>query len=232
MVTFGAAATRMALKESISTPIIFSASFSPLTQKLTKLPALTNADIQQSTGISATVPLATLLQTYSEVSPGAKVSALFISGDPERNYYVEVLNRAAEIYGFTIVPLSLDPRSFERSLKNIPADSDAIFLPVGIFNEAQLKRTFKLAKQKGVPVLGCGFDYADRSALINIAVDAEEEGRVAAENLVSILGGKSPSTLRTVSPREVDLVVNLQTAQQLGVKIPFEALASASRIIR
>lgn len=56
--------------------------------------------------------------------------------------------------------------------------------------------------------------------------------RRAATFVDKILKGRKPADLPVEQPMKFDFIVNLKTAKQIGVTIPPEVLARASKIIK
>ena len=64
------------------------------------------------------------------------------------------------------------------------------------------------------------------------AEDRSEMFRRAAEIVDKILKGTKPADIPVDRPKKFEIVINLKAAKQIGLTIPSEALARASRIIR
>ena len=62
--------------------------------------------------------------------------------------------------------------------------------------------------------------------------DRSEMFRRAAEIVDKILKGTKPADIPVERPKKFDFVINLKAAKQIGLTIPPEVLARASRIIR
>jgi putative ABC transport system substrate-binding protein len=66
---------------------------------------------------------------------------------------------------------------------------------------------------------------------MTLAVSTEERYREAARYIDRILRGATPADLAVEEPTRLDLVVNMRTAQALGMKIPQSVLVRADRVI-
>ncbi len=81
------------------------------------------------------------------------------------------------------------------------------------------------------PIVGFWPFSADDGALCAVAVDPYEHGKVAALMARQILSGKKTSDLPIVVNQNGYVILNLKTANKLGVDVPFEVIQSADRII-
>ena len=67
---------------------------------------------------------------------------------------------------------------------------------------------------------------------MSYAADEAESYRRVAYYVDRILKGAKPADLPVEQPTKFEFVINLKTAKQIGVTIPPEVLARASRLIK
>ncbi len=81
------------------------------------------------------------------------------------------------------------------------------------------------------PIIGFWPFSTDDGALCAVVVDPFEHGKVAALMAKRILSGKKASEIPLVTNKNGYVIINLKTADRLGIDIPFEVIQSADRII-
>ena len=74
--------------------------------------------------------------------------------------------------------------------------------------------------------------YVEAGGLVSYAPNDADSYRRAATYVDKILKGANPADLPVEQPMRFEVVINLKTAKQIGVTIPFDVLARANRIIR
>jgi putative ABC transport system substrate-binding protein len=101
----------------------------------------------------------------------------------------------------------------------------------GLFSN--LKKIGATSTQKRIPLYGCSTAHVmENGALFTYAPDMHQMGLRAAWYVAKILKGARPQDLPVENPRKFDMVINLKTAQLIGIKIPPEALQRADKVIR
>ena len=74
-------------------------------------------------------------------------------------------------------------------------------------------------------------EFARFGSLLSYGVDAVDAFRQAASFVHRILRGASPADLPIEQPTKLKLVVNLKTAEALGIEVPQSILLRADEVI-
>jgi putative ABC transport system substrate-binding protein len=75
-------------------------------------------------------------------------------------------------------------------------------------------------------------DFVEAGGLISYSDDDTESFRRAAYYIDRILKGTKPADLPIEQPMKFEFVINLKTAKQIGLTIPPEVLARATKVIK
>jgi ABC-type uncharacterized transport system substrate-binding protein len=96
-------------------------------------------------------------------------------------------------------------------------------------NQAQL--IIDAARVKKLPTMFDFLSHVTKGSLASYAVSFHEVGRLSAKHVQRILTGIKPQDLPVEGVDQIDLVINLKTAKQIGVTIPPSVLERADRVI-
>ena len=82
-----------------------------------------------------------------------------------------------------------------------------------------------LAAKYKLPAVYCRRYYVDKGGLVSYGYDIVQQFRGAAGYVDRILKGEKPGDLPVQAPTKYELVINLKTAEALGLPIPPSVLA-------
>jgi len=108
----------------------------------------------------------------------------------------------------------------------------ALIVIVDALFNAQQQRISDLAIKHRLPAMFDNAQYVEAGGLISYGANLSDLFRRAAIYVDKILKGAKPGDLPVEQPSKFDLVINLNTAKQIGLTIPPNVLARADKVIR
>jgi len=93
-------------------------------------------------------------------------------------------------------------------------------------------RIIDFAFEKRLPTVYTRRQYMDAGGLMSYNADIKDLVRRTATYVDKILKGAKPADLPVEQPTKFELVINLKTAKQLGLKFPPQFLARVDRVIK
>jgi putative ABC transport system substrate-binding protein len=126
-----------------------------------------------------------------------------------------------------------DVGTFDRAFETIASSgAEALMVMDSSMFNAHRQGILEFARTHQLPTV-CGVRvYAEAGCLIAYAPDILEMFRRAAVFVDKILKGAKPGDLPVEQPAKFELVINLKTAQALGLTIPPSLLFQANEVIR
>jgi putative tryptophan/tyrosine transport system substrate-binding protein len=223
------------LQETCTLPIVFVTSVNPVANGFVAALQRPGGNL---TGFTNSIPSmgGKWLELLKELAPGvARVSIMFNPDALSRNlsfFFPQAETLASSI----AVELAAAP---VRS----PADIESVFAKIGR-DEAQglvvmpdnlmsihRARIIEQAARLRVPAIYPYRYYATEGGLMACGPDMFDLYRRTSVYVDRILRGSRPADLPVQAPVKVDLVVNLRTAEALGLSVPRIVMARASEVI-
>ena len=168
----------------------------------------------------------------------ARVAVLYDPASPNGIREVkELLPVAARALRLTIQPWEVRVRSadgFEKVFATLIKERpDGLYVVTGTaITAANRKQIVGLALKTRLPSVVTDKAYVELGGLISYGADPTDSYRRVAYYVDRILKGAKPADLPVEQPMKFEFVINLQTAKKIGLTIPPELLARASKIIR
>ena len=147
----------------------------------------------------------------------------------------EDLPVAARALGLTVQPWEVRAADdFEKVFAALNKQRpDGLYVPGGgqLMN-ANRKRIADLALKSRLPSMYGNTEFVDTGGLMSYGADQANSYRRVAYYVDRILKGTKPAELPVEQPTKFELVINLKTAKQIGLTIPPEVLARATKLIK
>jgi putative ABC transport system substrate-binding protein len=132
--------------------------------------------------------------------------------------------QVVEVHGSGDIERAFQVASTERA--------DALYIPRNFFTNTHRPKFVALAAEHRLPAMYGDPVFVHDGGLMAYRPSVPHSYRRAAYYVDRILKGAKPADLPIEQPREFDFVINLQTAQALGLTIPQHVLLQATEIIQ
>jgi putative ABC transport system substrate-binding protein len=174
------------------------------------------------------------LELLHELVPGAtRVSVFAYAKSPRTIRRIAAIEALAQPVGLRVAArLVSEVADFGAAFAASAADHDQAMLVQGspVENE-NAERIIALAAQHRLPVVYDTRTYAERGGLLFYGELWRDNFERAAALVDKILKGAKPADLPIEQPTRFELVVNLKTAEALGLTVPPSILARADEVI-
>ena len=234
IVTAGPASTRPAKEATATIPIVMAQDGDPVANGFVASLARPGGNI---TGLSTLAPELSgkRLELLKEIVPRLSRVAVFgTSTYPGNAQALREVEVAAGAFKVKLQYLDvLSPKDIEtafRAARKRRADG-ALTLQSAILN-SQRKQIADLATKNRLPVMYPLSDYMDAGGFMFYGPSVTDLFRRAAVYVDKILKGANPGDLPVERPTKFELIINLKTAKQIGLKIPPNVLARADKVIK
>jgi putative tryptophan/tyrosine transport system substrate-binding protein len=114
----------------------------------------------------------------------------------------------------------------------IKGRAEALFVADSAMFTIQRQQIAELAASSRLPTTGAGRAFAEAGALLTYGARLPDMYRRAASSVDKVLKGANPADLPVERPTTFDVVINLRTAQALGLTIPESVLVQATEVIQ
>jgi putative ABC transport system substrate-binding protein len=229
----GTGPTRAAKAATTSVPIVFTAAYDPVAFGLV---ASLNRPEANVTGVTFFAGMlgAKRLELLRDLLP--KATSLAMLANPDNP---NVDNEAADVLGAARA-LGMQPQVLTASTDSeIDATfarlsrqrTDALFVHADPFFQTRSNQIVALAAQHAIPTIYPNRAFTTAGGLMSYATSQTDAYRQAGVYAGRILKGAKPADLPVVQPTKFDLVINVKTAQVLGLEIPPTLLARADEVI-
>jgi putative tryptophan/tyrosine transport system substrate-binding protein len=176
------------------------------------------------------------LELLHKAVPAAETIALLLVGRADAPV-TQVENRsmqsAARILGLRLlvfnVPIDTEIAPIFATL--VEHQIGAIMVGGGVNVYAKRDQILSLAARFVLPTMFFGSDHARAGALLSYGADNIEAFRQLGAYTGRILKGEKPADLPIIQSAKFELVINLKTANALGLSIPPQVLAIADEVI-
>lgn len=230
IVTYGAPLTLVAIGEADETPIVFVDVYDPVETGIAKSMTIAGRNL---TGVSSKVPMITLIKIAAKIKPVRTMGVIYNSREVGSVVQLKEIKRLAAQQGFAVVEANVSTGTgLDMALNAMLPRVDYLYVSECVAGSRGFERIVRRANEQKIPVISQMPEAAVKGALVALEVSPVEQGQLAGEDVVRILGGKRAAQIPIATPRKIELIVNMRAAKSLALHVPFHVLSAATKIIK
>jgi putative tryptophan/tyrosine transport system substrate-binding protein len=174
------------------------------------------------------------LQLLTELIPGVgQVAVLYNPGDANKGIEFNQLEEAGRRLGVAIRGLEVvDPEGILQAFRKMETEhAQALIVLVDPFTIFHRRKIADLAIQQRLPAISGFKEFAQAGNLASYGSNRSALFQRASAYVDKILKGTKPGDLPVEQPTKFELVINLKTANALGLTVPPTMLTRADEVI-
>lgn len=210
-------------------PIVFAAVSDPTTAKL--LPTSENPNI---TGVSDMAPIKDQAQLIVDIiKPLKTVGIIFNPGEANSVHMVELMTQALATLNITAIQATAsNTKEVSAAMQLLVGKVTAVYFPNDNTIASALEAVLKIAKENKLPVFSSDPESVNRGCLACIAPDQYAVGQQVGQLIIKLLKGHPITRLPVEEAHKNVLILNLKTAQELGIVIKDDLIQKADYVIQ
>jgi putative tryptophan/tyrosine transport system substrate-binding protein len=229
----GTLAAQAAIGATRTIPIVFTDLPDPVRSGLVVSLALPGGNVTGGSGLAPQV-MGKRLELLREPVPTVS-RVMFLGGaGSQASGGPDEAEQAAQSLGMQLLVPSIRTVADLADAFRIAAveRAEAFLVSGGAFLAGEAGRIVEFATMARIPVLSPSRIYPEVGGLLSYGPNRLAQFRRAATYVDRILKGAKPGDLPVEQPTEFELVINLKTAQALGITVPRSVLDQATEVIQ
>lgn len=222
VMALGTVSVQALLKQTNTTPIVFVQVTDPVAAGFVSSLVRPGGNVTGLANFGASVS-GDRLRLLKEIAPGVERALLLYESDyPMTEPLLRAAEDAATSLGIELTKGGVrDVAELERAVATFGREGNAgLAIVQGPFTTAARQRLVALAAEHRLPAVYPLAAFVEVGGLVSHGVNVPRMWESAGEYIDRILRGTRPSEIPIEEPTEPEIILNLQTAQMLGLEIP------------
>jgi len=212
-------------------PVVFAAVNDPVSIKL--VPGMSQAG-KGITGISDMPPVADQVTLIQEILPNVKkIGVVYNPGESNSVALLTLFEAALAQNGMTLFrATAANMVDVAVAANSLVGKVDAIYIPNDNTVVSALDALLKITQANGIPVFCADPESVKQGCLGTVAHSQYGLGRQAGKMVVKVLKGVDIQMLPVERPTEIEMSLNQDTAEALGITLPEQVVKRAKYVIK
>lgn len=222
---FGTMAAQMTMEKIKDKPVIFNVVQRPVEAGIVRS---WESSGNNATGASNIVSMESAFRTLSLVMNIRTLAFIYYEKDPAPKFQKAEVESVRKKFGFKVIDVPVrDVEAIPAALKQIvSARVDAVMFPSDSFIKVNANKIMQVINQHRIPsVVIIPEMVKENGALISLGPDYQKLGELAGISALDVLKGKKPADIPIKRVQNLNISVNLKTADKLGINLPIQLLS-------
>lgn len=212
-------------------PVVFSAVTDPVAAKLVQSWEAPGANI---TGVSDMLPIEKHLDMLQRAMPDAKrIGTVYNPGEANAAALIELLEERLQARGLELVKGAATKTSeVLGAARSLVGKTDAIYLTTDNTVISAAEAVISVGERAKIPVFAADTATVERGAVAALGFNYYNHGRQTGAMVARVLEGAGTADMPVETMEELDLYVNPEAAERMGVTLPEDLIQEAVKVVK
>ncbi len=212
-------------------PVVFSAVTDPIAAKLVQSWEAPGANI---TGVSDMLPIEKHLDMLQRAMPDAKrIGTVYNPGEANAAALIELLEERLQARGMELVKGAATKTSeVLGAARSLVSKADAIYLTTDNTVISAAEAVISVGEHSKIPVFAADTATVERGAVAALGFNYYNHGRQTGAMVARVLEGAGTADMPVETMEELDLYVNPEAAERMGVTLPEDLIQEAVKVVK
>ena len=212
-------------------PVVFSAVTDPIAAKLVQSWEAPGANI---TGVSDMLPIEKHLDMLQRAMPDAKrIGTVYNPGEANAAALIELLEERLQARGMELVKGAATKTSeVLGAARSLVGKADAIYLTTDNTVISAAEAVISVGERSKIPVFAADTATVERGAVAALGFNYYNHGRQTGAMVARVLEGAGTADMPVETMEELDLYVNPEAAERMGITLPEDLIQEAVKVVK
>ena len=230
ILTLGTLATQIARDGINDTPIVFTFVLNPISSGLISSFESSGNNL---TGVALDIPPEEQFSNFRLVVPGLKTVGVLYN-PKETGELVDRAIKSAKAMGITLKAIPVDSEEqVPEKLKSLEG-VDGLWMVADsvVYTPGNTQYIILYTLKEGLPFMGISEQVLKAGALLAKTFDINAIPKQTVQQIKKVLEGRNPAEIKVMLPENIELVLNLKVAKEIGLSVPESTIKKAGVIYK
>jgi len=229
VIPVGTSAAVAVAAEIKDAPVVFAFVFDPVDSKIAQD---WKSSGNNTTGSSSQTSTPTLLSSLKQLAQIKTLAVLYTPGEKNTEAQLKDLEALQNDFQIKVLPVALKSRTdVVPQVSVLQGKADAVLLTGSSIIGDMAAQIVVLANKAKLITATQSEDHLDKGVLLGVTVDPIAVGRLAGKKAAMVLRGAKPASIPIEALKTSDVIVNLKTANAIGLQVSASFRKAATRVL-